>query len=276
MWTAIIVFLIYILFFHKKDPPKKSYQQPEKNHKPEPKPEPNPECPPLIMTDLIRSENKEDGIYIYFSPAAKYDGFDIYFNHFLVGNPIERDYCKERALDPCNSRIIRTGGVGFGFGDLDFYFRAKVEYIWRNDDAIFEYMQGDRKAPLQRGVLLCKIVSAEGYPTWLENYQKTQEKAAIRARELKKKRRRDLEKEVLAELQQEEEFASQSDRRPPIPKDVADAVYRRDGGKCVYCGSTEFLQFDHIIPFSKGGDTTVENLQILCRSCNIKKSNKIG
>ena len=33
---------------------------------------------------------------------------------------------------------------------------------------------------------------------------------------------------------------------------------------------------DHIIPFSKGGNSTWRNLQILCESCNLKKSNKIG
>ena len=68
----------------------------------------------------------------------------------------------------------------------------------------------------------------------------------------------------------------EANKRPPIPKEVVDVVWRRDGGKCVYCGSTENLQLDHIIPFSKGGATTVENLQLLCQKCNLQKSNKIG
>lgn len=65
-------------------------------------------------------------------------------------------------------------------------------------------------------------------------------------------------------------------KRPTIPRDVVDAVWIRDKGRCVYCGSTENLQLDHIIPFSKGGATTVENLQLLCQKCNIHKSNHIG
>ena len=74
----------------------------------------------------------------------------------------------------------------------------------------------------------------------------------------------------------EGEIFPEANKRPPILKEVVDVVWRRNGGKCVYCGSTENLQLDHIIPFSKGGATTVENLQLLCQKCNLQKSNKIG
>jgi len=60
-----------------------------------------------------------------------------------------------------------------------------------------------------------------------------------------------------------------------IPRDVMTAVWVHDDGKCVECGSREDLEFDHIIPFSKGGANTVDNIQILCKKCNLKKSDKI-
>ena len=63
--------------------------------------------------------------------------------------------------------------------------------------------------------------------------------------------------------------------REPIPEAVRSEVYRRDGGRCVRCGRSENLQFDHIIPIKKGGATTVNNLQVLCRSCNLAKGAKI-
>jgi len=63
--------------------------------------------------------------------------------------------------------------------------------------------------------------------------------------------------------------------REQIPEDVRIFVWRRDNGKCVTCGSNRNLEFDHIIPISKGGGNTERNLQILCSDCNKKKSDNI-
>ena len=61
-----------------------------------------------------------------------------------------------------------------------------------------------------------------------------------------------------------------------ITQEVKDKVWNRDGGKCVECGSNENLEFDHIIPHSKGGANTYRNIQLLCEPCNRSKSAKIG
>lgn len=52
------------------------------------------------------------------------------------------------------------------------------------------------------------------------------------------------------------------------------AAYERQGHKCAICGEEfafEQMHGDHIIPWSKGGHTTPENCQMLCRDCNLKK-----
>ncbi len=67
-----------------------------------------------------------------------------------------------------------------------------------------------------------------------------------------------------------------SRKRKSIPQSVKDKVWNRDGGKCVECGSNENLEFDHIIPHSKGGANTYRNIQLLCEPCNRSKSAKIG
>jgi len=63
--------------------------------------------------------------------------------------------------------------------------------------------------------------------------------------------------------------------RPRIPESVRIEVWRRDGGKCVRCGSRERLEYDHIIPISKGGSNTARNIELLCEKCNRSKSNNI-
>ena len=65
-------------------------------------------------------------------------------------------------------------------------------------------------------------------------------------------------------------------RREPITDDVKMLVWSRDGGACTRCGSKTDLHFDHIIPVAKGGSSTAENIQILCRPCNLRKSDKIA
>ena len=61
-----------------------------------------------------------------------------------------------------------------------------------------------------------------------------------------------------------------------IPTGVKVEVWKRDKGRCVNCGSTTNLHYDHIIPFSKGGSsTTAANIQLLCASCNLKKHDNI-
>lgn len=60
-----------------------------------------------------------------------------------------------------------------------------------------------------------------------------------------------------------------------IPQDVKAQVWQRDGGRCVECGDGHYLEFDHIIPLSRGGATSTTNLQILCRACNRAKGARI-
>lgn len=60
-----------------------------------------------------------------------------------------------------------------------------------------------------------------------------------------------------------------------IPLELRNEVLNRDQYTCQDCGSQDHLHIDHIHPVSKGGPTTFENLQVLCRVCNARKKDRV-
>jgi len=52
-------------------------------------------------------------------------------------------------------------------------------------------------------------------------------------------------------------------------------VFLRDGFKCTYCHATEDLTFDHVIPRSKGGRTSWDNIVAACSPCNLRKGGRM-
>lgn len=89
-------------------------------------------------------------------------------------------------------------------------------------------------------------------------------------------RREQRKFERLAKAKTAADQALEEPRREMIPEEVRLLVWERDGGQCVKCGSTEDLEFDHIIPVSKGGSNTEKNVQLLCATCNREKRDRIG
>jgi 5-methylcytosine-specific restriction endonuclease McrA len=59
--------------------------------------------------------------------------------------------------------------------------------------------------------------------------------------------------------------------RKKIALGIRQAVLEKSGYKCVYCGSLENLQVDHITPVARGGSDDISNLQTLCSRCNSNK-----
>ena len=59
--------------------------------------------------------------------------------------------------------------------------------------------------------------------------------------------------------------------RRAIPAFTRFNVFLRDRFECQYCGDSEDLTFDHLIPRSKGGRTTWQNVVTACSPCNLTK-----
>lgn len=69
--------------------------------------------------------------------------------------------------------------------------------------------------------------------------------------------------------------ARSAECHPDLWLELRATVFARDGHRCVYCGDvTEPLHCDHVVPFSKGGRSTLDNLATACASCNISKGAK--
>jgi 5-methylcytosine-specific restriction endonuclease McrA len=109
-----------------------------------------------------------------------------------------------------------------------------------------------------------------------EKRQLAEEQRRAKEQRWFEKRRQEQEKEIKRFLdlmrggEKRLERASRS-----IPQPVKIAIVTRDGGKCRRCRSSQDLQYDRIVPNSRGGSSTdVDNIQLLCGRCNSLKSNR--
>lgn len=95
----------------------------------------------------------------------------------------------------------------------------------------------------------------------------------VKALVLQRKRRLEQKLRSARSLMRAEENGRAT--RVSLPTELRRAVFERDGGRCVECGGSFDLQYDHILPVAYGGATTMQNLQVLCAECNRHKSDSI-
>ncbi|NJK62009.1 MAG: HNH endonuclease [Synechococcaceae cyanobacterium SM2_3_1] len=59
-----------------------------------------------------------------------------------------------------------------------------------------------------------------------------------------------------------------------VPPVTRREVAKRDGGRCQYCGCTNNMTLDHVVPLSRGGVHRWENVVLACESCNQRKGDR--
>ncbi len=72
-------------------------------------------------------------------------------------------------------------------------------------------------------------------------------------------------------------YVARKTERQHIPRSLSYDVKKRDNRTCRLCGAKApdvELHIDHIVPLSKGGETTLDNLQVLCADCNLGKGDR--
>ena len=91
----------------------------------------------------------------------------------------------------------------------------------------------------------------------------------------------DLMADALLEKEEKKQIPKQKSVKTPvkkgryIPKSVRAQIFKRAQNKCELCGSIHALQIDHREPFALGGDSSVSNLRLVCRNCNLRAGIKI-
>ncbi|MCQ2333809.1 MAG: HNH endonuclease, partial [Paludibacteraceae bacterium] len=184
-------------------------------------------------------------------------------NKYVSGSPIQQDYL-ETALkwisnDHIEDYMARHSISDKDAGELWFYFQQVIGWIMATFPKYRKEMKG-----LDWGTLYNKYKEVTINPTAIEG--------------------------EVARLMQDSDVENKrgiytyvfDHDEHHIGIRVFDAntkreVYERQQGICPICGQhfdIEFMEADHITPWSKGGRTIAENCQMLCQECNRRKSNK--
>jgi hypothetical protein len=191
-----------------------------------------------------------------------YDASDII--HILKYYAQYEDTPRFYTFDDIDKSKLDVGAIAKHIWDEDMGPRKKAEYvdsIWENTDDNMLRLFFGRKVYFWRqlDIEMMKLSS----PDIFEDEQNVQYG------------KRDFEDMPLGEIRK---------YNPDYEKELRDGAFEKaldeDGNYvCAICGMKEQwkvpFQVDHIIPMNKGGKTVPENLQILCRSCNARKSDTL-
>lgn len=213
------------------------------------------------INDLIKYTTSEDDDYLYILSDEK--DYTISFN---------REF--DKSVDNYNWVDKGTPLITMRLDNVYSYMNCPTK-IESPTTGIFEFLKNKL---IPYGEVICRIKKYD--PLQKQSILFHFEKLRIKETVYKRERKKTIERETLDELINEglvfNSYVDKFGNRSKIPNDLANAVWNRDGGKCSICNSNLNLEFDHIIPVSKGGATTYRNLQLLCEKCNREKSDKIG
>ncbi len=196
---------------------------------------------------------------------------------YVTGEPIRQDFLETalKWIADAQNCSIEDYMSAHKFGDaeeLEKYFRAVIKWIKKLFPTKFSEMKG-----LDWGFFFNRYGKKEIFEVSDRNGGKLQ--LSVKDLDAHVKNLRD-DYDVTSKsgiykyiLTGEEKYLSIR----TFDKRTKDRVYSQQGGKCAICGEhfeIEQMEADHIVPWSKGGPTIIENCQVLCRDCNLKKSDK--
>ena len=150
-----------------------------------------------------------------------------------------------------------SNGNHYGHGYIDDNMFTNIACSW-SEESLLKFAE----EIIQKSNLILKKYR-HTIPDWLKNKVN---KYCLQAKDFKQKKINRQAKDFFIELRRRE-FQS-------LRKNLIIMLINRDDYKCKVCEKHDNITVDHIIPLSKGGTDELDNLQLLCRSCNSSKGNK--
>jgi hypothetical protein len=191
----------------------------------------------------------------------------------LIINAVKNSARKRNCLQCNKSFIPRPYQIKTGVGK---YCSANCRNIGNLTKLLSEESKIKSKESYKKNLSAGKIKHKTGkdHPRWKGGKKECIERAissGVLAERVKKYRKQNPEK---VREWSKKRLSKITGR---LPRGTVLELKEKQENKCVYCKTDISLKFhvDHIIPLSKGGKHEKDNIQILCPSCNVKKSNKL-
>lgn len=208
-----------------------------------------------------------------------YSDIVIYFqNMFIANNTINVNTRNMSSIELLGLSLgVRRGNSEQNRNELIDYFcnifaSAGLDSNNISPIAIFEYYANLIKQSELEPVMIGKCYGFKGFYYSIKGHYADDEIRLLILEEF------DKERKLFEKLKVKFDSSSSDNlqyERPRIPENVRVEVWRRDGGKCARCDSREKLEYDHIVPISKGGSNTARNIELLCERHNRSKSNNV-
>lgn len=147
------------------------------------------------------------------------------------------------------------------------------EYRAGNREAVLARARERRAANVEKYRAECRLWAAQNPDKMREYRKRNRERLNARHREYCRKRYA-----TDASFREKERARTQARRPWRLKRSDVSRVYDAQNGECAACGSSiaDGYHLDHVIPQSRGGPSTLANLQLLCAPCNISKSNRLA
>ena len=198
-----------------------------------------------------------------------------YWEKYSTSEVIERRRAKDVVTEEVRTIFLKGDRVPQGISGEIYRFHCKQEGRKTQHNIVWTLTRYEALLEKQKEDSVQLLSDGESSRSWWmfrdRFYWEDKGLVEIEVKALLLERTRKDERKIERAISLMEKKSPPQTYREPLPDSVKLFVWERDQGRCVQCGRDEELEYDHIIPISKGGSNTEKNIQLLCAACNRSK-----